>query len=155
VTADEALRRIQGTSETPFDPRRTALLEGNDPGLKTPEADGSFSGTAKVTRRPTNGLIAETSSDRPAVLVVSEINYPGWIAWVDGQRAPIITADYLLRSVVVPAGLHRVEMRYTAPAARLGARISLIAIGLIIALPLIAFRSQRASYRKLSQGRSG
>src|SRR4030095_6944848 len=86
VTADEALRRIQGTSETPFDTRRTALLGGNAPGLKRPEAGGSFSGTAKVTRRPTNGLIAETSSDRPAVLVVSEINYPGWKPWHFAQR---------------------------------------------------------------------
>src|SRR5262249_9369547 len=127
-----------------FDPRRTALLEGSAAGLEATEEDGSFSGSARVTRRTANGLFIETSANRASVLVASEINYPGWIAWIDGRRAPIITADYLLRSIILPAGSHRVEMRYTAPAARLGAWISLIALVVIAALALTGFQRGRS-----------
>jgi len=68
------------------------------------------------------------------VLVVSEINYPGWEATVDGRAARIHAADYLLRGVPLPAGAHRVEMRYTAPAARVGAAISAFTLLLLAAL---------------------
>jgi len=143
VDGEEALRRIEGTSAAAFDPRRTALVEALVPGLEHSEDGGTFSGTAKITKRTASGLMVETASDRPSVLVVSEINYPGWIAGLDGRRAPIITADYLLRGVVLPAGSHRIEMRYTAPAARRGAWISAVATVMIMTLTLAAFRFKR------------
>jgi len=77
-------------------------------------------------------LAIETVADKSAVLVASEVNYPGWEATIDGRPAEILTADYLLRGVIVPEGRHRVEMRYTAPAARHGAIITtftLLALG--------------------------
>jgi hypothetical protein len=147
VEPEEALRRIQGTSDTGFDPWRTALLEGNTAGLESLLGGSAFSGIAKVTKRTPNGLVIDTSANQAAVLVVSEINYPGWIAWIDGRRAPVVTADYLLRSVVLPAGSHRVEMRYTAPAARRGAWISFAAVALILALSIIGFRRRRIVVR--------
>jgi uncharacterized membrane protein YfhO len=75
------------------------------------------------------------------VLVASEIHYPGWEATVDGQRADLYAADYLLRGLVLPAGAHRVEMRYTASAARTGAFISLACLLLVAALAAVARRS--------------
>jgi uncharacterized membrane protein YfhO len=83
----------------------------------------------------------ETAADTAAVLVVSEINYPGWIAIVDGKAAPIHTADFLLRGIVLPPGKHRVQMRYTAPGARNGAFISAFTILLITGLAVYARRS--------------
>jgi hypothetical protein len=32
-----------------------------------------------------------------SVLVLSEINYPGWVATIDGAKAPIDATDFLLR----------------------------------------------------------
>ncbi len=143
VDGEEALRRIEGTSAAAFDPRRTALLEGPAPALEHSADGSSFSGTAKIMKRTTSGLMVETASDRPSVLIVSEINYPDWIAWLDGRRTPIITADYLLRGVILPAGSHRIEMRYTARAARRGAWISVVATAMIMTLTLAAFRFKR------------
>jgi uncharacterized membrane protein YfhO len=88
----------------------------------------SPSSSARLVAYENNQLVIETVADTASVLVVSEINYPGWIATIDGARAPIHTADFLLRGIVLPAGSHRVEMRYTAPAARNGALISLASI---------------------------
>jgi uncharacterized membrane protein YfhO len=94
---------------------------------------GSDAGARIVSYEP-NRQVIQTKSDRPSVLVASEINYPGWRATIDGKQANIYAADYLLRGLILPAGEHRVEMRYTAPAARNGAIISLLSVLTIVAL---------------------
>jgi hypothetical protein len=49
-------------------------------------------------------------------LVLSEVNYSGWEAFVDGKKVPITsyspTQDKLFRSIVAPAGHHEVEFIY-------------------------------------------
>jgi len=146
VDSEEALRRIRGESDHAFDPRRTALLEvapENLPplpgGMTSPEAHATL-----VTEQP-NQLSIETTADTQSILVVSEINYHGWEATVDGVRVPIYTADFLLRGVAVPAGTHRVEMRYTAPAARNGAIISAVELCLTCGIGLYSRRRRPGS----------
>jgi hypothetical protein len=45
-------------------------------------------------------------------LVVSDIDYPGWKATVDGTPVPIVRANGLTRAIPVPPGQHAVEMAY-------------------------------------------
>jgi len=68
------------------------------------------------------------------------MHYPGWIAKIDGVKTSIHTTNFLLRGIVTPAGLHRVEMRYNAPKARTGAIISLFTLLLIASLAVYAKR---------------
>jgi hypothetical protein len=141
IESDEALRRIRGESEHAFDPRRTALLEippGSSPSLPVGVIPAKTN--ARIVEYEPNRLVVETVADTASVLVVSEINYPGWEATLDGQRTPIYTTDYLLRGVILPAGSHRIEMRYTAPAARTGAWISLLTLSLFVGLSVYTRR---------------
>lgn len=137
----EIWRRIRGLDDKTFDPRRTALLE-IEPG-KLPNLPGGElppDAYARITHYEPNRLTIETNSDRQAVLVVSEMHYPGWVALLDGVKTPIHQTDFLLRGVVVPAGKHTVEMSYRAPQARNGAIISLLTLGLI---GWVCFRARR------------
>jgi uncharacterized membrane protein YfhO len=102
----------------------------------------SFDASARVVIYESNQLVIETAADTASVLVVSEINYPGWTATVDGEKAQIHAADFLLRGIVLPAGSHRIEMRYTAPAARNGAMISILTVLLIGGLTVYANRTK-------------
>ena len=137
VSAEEALRRIRGESEQSFNPREIALLEYppdstpdfmNKSRLDMPQGDFKAPAEARIVNYEPNRLAIETVADKRAALIVSETHYPGWEATTDGQPAAILTANYLLRSVIVPEGKHRVEMRYTAPAARRGAIISMLTL---------------------------
>ncbi|MFN0111923.1 MAG: YfhO family protein [Blastocatellia bacterium] len=142
VSGEEAFKRIRGQSETAFDPKEVALIEAPPSELSSLTADKlSPDAAARIVNYEANRLIIETKADHPAVLVTSEINYPGWLATVDGQPAAIYAADYLLRGIVLKAGTHRVEMRYTAPAARNGAVISALSLLLIVGVLVRAVRS--------------
>jgi hypothetical protein len=142
VDGEEALRRIRGASPREFDPRRTALLEVRAeelphlPGGPPPET------AVQVAYRP-NSIELETAADRAALLVVSEMTYPGWVATVDDAPAPLYTTDFILQSVSVPAGRHHVRLRYTAPAARNGAFISLTSLLLMCALVVYHRRASK------------
>ena len=136
VDGEEALRRIRGESSVAFDPRRTVLLEVKPAELPNLPGQGATdkSGQARIVSYEPTRLLIETDAPTATVLVLSEIFYPGWEARVDGQDAPILLADYLLRGVALPAGKHTVEMRYAAPAARTGAIISVCTLLLLCGL---------------------
>src|SRR5262245_22692743 len=142
VSAEESLRRVRGESQQPFNPRETALLELEGRSLpESPQGDFKAPAEARVVSYEPNRVAIETVADKSAVLVASEVNYPGWEATVDGQPAEILTADYLLRGVIVPEGKHRVEMRYTAPAARRGAIISALTLFALLGGTIFSTRS--------------
>ena len=146
VDGEEALRRIRGESAHEFDPCRTALLEVRPEEL--PALRGGAvpaSSTARITNYESNRLTIETNAPTPTVLVISEIFYPGWVAEVDGQAAPILLTDYLLRGITLQAGQHNVEMHYTAPAARNGAIISALTLLLLGVLAIYTRRTSAAN----------
>jgi len=148
VDGEEALRRIRDESSYRFDPRRTALLEVRPEELpQLTRGELSPESGARIVKYEANGLTIETSAPTPTLLVVSEIFYPGWEATVDGQSARIFLTDYLLRGVALPAGAHKIEMRYAAPAAHLGAIISVLTLSLLLSLIIYTTRLKRLPAR--------
>ncbi|BDG04286.1 YfhO family protein [Anaeromyxobacter oryzae] len=88
----------------------------------------------------------------PALLVLNDAWAPGWTALVDGAPVAVLRANYLVRSVEVPAGLHRVIFRYRTP--------GLLAGWLVAAaggLALVAWHARRRlrSQRGGDPGRAG
>ena len=60
------------------------------------------------------------SAARPALLLVREAWAPGWDARVDGVATPLLPAAGVFFAVRVSPGDHVVDLRYRAPALRLG-----------------------------------
>jgi len=72
-------------------------------------------------------VIARTPT--PAYLVISEIWYPGWRAWVDGVEVPIFRANFAFRGVVLAeAGEHTIVMRFDPPSWKPGLSITLLTL---------------------------
>jgi membrane protein YfhO len=133
VEPGEALRLI---SSSEVDPRDTALLQEPPPSLAQPNEPGSDQ--ALITFYDADQIQVRTITAAPGLLVLSEVYYPAWKAYVDGQPAPLYLANYLFRAVPVPAGEHRVELRYESLSLQAGLMISLIACGAWLMLVVIS-----------------
>jgi hypothetical protein len=145
VTTSEALTLLAtGT----VDPRQTALIEGTPPALALP-ANPSADHAAITTAEPDRMLI-QTQSQTAGLLMLSEMYYPAWHAYVDGQRVPLHAADGALRAVPVPAGTHTVELRYESTTLRLGLAISLLTYLLLTALLVTLWARGRLLTHKFS-----
>lgn len=109
-----------------MDFRREAVVEGD----VTWVGDGGFSGIreASVVLHLPNKVVTEIELPSPALLVLSENWYPGWTAYDNGRRIPILRTNYVLRGVELEAGHHTVTWVYQPPSWRWGARISGLAL---------------------------
>ena len=69
--------------------------------------------------------------------VFSEIYYEdGWNAYIDGQLVPHMRANYVLRSLLIPAGEHDIVFKFEPKVIATGNMISLISYGFLILIPL-------------------
>lgn len=91
-------------------------------------------GTVTWDHYASDSLALNVVTNAPAALVVSDALASGWSATVDGVAATIWPTNTAVRGVEVPAGTHRVEMRYRAPGLQIGAGITLLALLIIVAL---------------------
>jgi hypothetical protein len=92
-------------------------------------------GSAEIESFEPNSLRVRVDAERTAVMVLSEIYYPGWEALLDGKPAPLLRADHVLRAVAVPRGQHTIELRYRPASLRWGLIITLLSVaGLTVVL---------------------
>ncbi len=119
------------------DPRRTVFLEKRAPTMQSvadPSAD-----TARVEVYEPERIRVRVGTATPGMLVMSEVYYPAWRAYVDGERTEVYAANHAMRAVAVPAGEHTVEFRFESSPLRIGMLISvgmgaIIAVGIAMAL---------------------
>ncbi|HTP06787.1 MAG TPA: hypothetical protein VMP08_00950 [Anaerolineae bacterium] len=112
-----------------FDPRRVAYVN-NSIDVVTNQA---IEPVSIVTAHP-DRLVVEAAPTTPGLLVLSEINYPGWMATVDGSPASVIEVDGVLRGVALPAGQARVKMTFQPMSLTVGGILTALGIVLWIVL---------------------
>ena len=89
---------------------------------------------ARIAEERPERVVADINSGGAGILVLADLDYPGWRAAVDGHPAPILTADGCLRAVALPAGSHRVVFRYRPDSLYAGAILSLLALGALVVM---------------------
>jgi hypothetical protein len=73
-----------------------------------------------------NYLQYEVKGTKSNLVVFSEVHYPiGWNAYVDGKQVPYIRANYVLRALAVPAGVHKVEFKFEPEAYHRGEQMAM------------------------------
>jgi len=75
---------------------------------------------------------ARSTTGSSGMVVFSEMFDPGWSAVIDGVSAPLHRVDFAVMGIVVPAGVHVIELRYRTPGLLLGAAISLFTFAAIL-----------------------
>jgi hypothetical protein len=118
-------RTLQRLGRDDFDPSQQVLLPVVPPGF---EEAAHCNGAVTYRQRTPERMELDVSAERPCILVLGELYYPGWRAAVDGESAPILRADGVLRAVAITPGSHQVNLVYRPASLLWGALISLIAL---------------------------
>lgn len=129
---DDANAEIEAVATV--DPLETAIadvkfkeqLKGGESAFKD-----SLSSIRLVSYKP-NELVYESSTPKGGIVVFSEIYYPGWQAYVDGEEVEHGRANYIFRAMNVPAGQHKIEFKFDPKSIHITERIAFV--GLIILL---------------------
>ena len=74
-----------------------------------------LSGRGELIDFEADRVSATVNLPTTALVVLNEVDYPGWRVYVDDEPAPALFANYLLRAVVVDAGTHLIEWRFEPP----------------------------------------
>lgn len=127
-----------GSVDRSLDLRKTAFVTGPAPVLQTCPGDDEV----RIVEYRSSHVAIEADMKCTGMLVLSDNEYPGWRATVDGRAAEILPAYLSMRGVVVPPGRHRIEMDYRPLSVYLGAAFT--ALGLIAAAVLRSREGRRA-----------
>ncbi|MCA9222797.1 MAG: YfhO family protein [Planctomycetales bacterium] len=100
--------------------------------------------TCRVSRYEPTHVVIDAELDRPGLLVLSDLPWPGWQAEIDGQAAPIWRTNRVMRGVWLSAGKHRVEMRFRPRSLAVTGTISMLG-WLMLTGALIATRRRQTS----------
>jgi hypothetical protein len=90
-----------------FDPRKTAYVP-TDPGLPAAESRG----TAEIVSENPGEIRVSADMQTPGLLVLADQFCDGWHAYVNDRQYPVLSVNYAIRGVPLPAGHHEVVFRY-------------------------------------------
>lgn len=142
---EEAEQIMSAWPENSF--RKRAVVESEQEGKSVQFQSGSFQGTGesddvRITKWENDYIKYDARAASPGLLVFSEIFYPAWNAYIDGEEVPMYIADGSLRAVELPEGEHEVELIYESPALATGTIITLVS-ALVAILIIVLVRDDK------------
>lgn len=102
---------------------KIAFVESPVSGWKS---DSESTGGATIASYSSNRIHITTDTSGPMFLVLSDTDYPGWHANVDGKNVQVYRTDYAFRGVFVPKGSHSVEFYFDSHSFTVGFWITII-----------------------------
>ncbi len=131
-----------------IDPKTDAVIDINK--FKVSKQQFDSGGVIKQTEFRSNYISYDADNANSGLAVFSEIYYPeGWEFTIDGKEAELIRVNYLFRAAEIPAGKHKLEMRFRPKSYLVGNEISrystLLVYGLFITGIVLAFKKKGES----------
>jgi uncharacterized membrane protein YfhO len=99
-----------------FDARMEAVIDGEAPtylsiGIEALSA-GEAGVEAKITSFDFNRVEIEANPAANGLLIFTDAWYPGWSAYVDGEKTPVLRVNSIVRGVALSKGAHTVVFKY-------------------------------------------
>jgi hypothetical protein len=126
VVAASLEKKLQVCLQKEFDPSRTAIVEEDLPiGQGVP---GRQDEAVEVTENRQGRIRCLMTLAHPGIAVLPGNSAKGWKAWIDGLPAAVFGANLSSKGVLVPAGRHRVELRYLPGSFVVGVAVSIVSL---------------------------
>ncbi|MCI0473898.1 MAG: YfhO family protein, partial [Ignavibacteria bacterium] len=142
--SEDEVRNFMASPE--FDYRKTLAIESNDNLVlpKSAQGDSLPKNIVKITEYSLNTIKIDVETEADGLLYLSEVYYPAWNAYVDGNNVKILKTDFCMRSVPVTKGKHKVELRYESDVFAKGKTITMLTLVLfILSIPLSVYFNRK------------
>ena len=106
--------------------------------FKKQENDSSVS----ITEYSDQALSLSVDTLISSHLVLSNVFYPGWDAYIDEKKSEIQRVNYMFQTVIVPEGKHDIEFRYEPRTFYNGLRLSALGIFLTLGVTFLLWRKK-------------
>lgn len=110
----------------------------------------SMAGPVSVLAYSPNEIVLAVHAERPGYLVLSEVWFPGWLATVNGEPAPVWRANYTFRALPVPPGDLEIRLWYAPESWRRG--LALFGVGFLLLAGLFLSRLVAPKMRGVQRG---
>jgi len=101
-------------------------------------------GESVTVRRPSPVRTElEVTLDRPGLVILADVYYPGWTLTIDGHPAPILRANRLMRGAAIEAGPHTLVYEYRPRSFEVGKALSLAGMVALLGVAAWASRGRR------------
>lgn len=87
--------------------------------------------STEIVKYDFDEVVYKVTSSSPGVLVMSELYWPGWKAFINGEEGEIIKINGIFRAVEVPEGVSEVVLMYEGGGDTVGVPISFVSIAIV------------------------
>ena len=130
-----------------FDSKKTAVVNKNEfPELQSFSKNIAIDSLASIQllNYKANEIQYTSSSTKDQYAVFSEIYYKeGWNAYVDGELQPHNRANYVLRGMFIPKGMHTVVFKFEPEVVKMGSTIVFASLLAFFACSLLMYLKRR------------
>jgi len=135
-----------------FNPRDTAIFEEKDKNAELSGITFDSSATIQLINNKNDEINYISNSSQKQLAVFSEVYYKlGWKAYIDNVETSIYKTNYVLRSIVVPAGKHDIRFEFKPTSINAAQKASIFASTLLWLVALIgAFQLIRKKIKQVS-----
>jgi len=145
--AENADQEIIGLGK--INTKQQAIMQSKFKAEVKTDLNYSGAGTIKLISYLPNDLVYEADCNDAQFAVFSEIYYPkGWNAYLDGTVVPHVGVNYVLRGMPVPAGKHKIEVKFEPETYKTANSIA--TIGSILVLVTVA----GSAFMELKKGKT-
>jgi hypothetical protein len=113
-------------------PRKSFISAFQRDLVPTPSKDGKGETKISDLNRTANEIIYKVENPAPGIFITSDVYFPHWRVYVDGQTSNLLRVNYITRGVYLTAGKHEVRYVYESPWIRKGLVISLLSFVILI-----------------------
>jgi hypothetical protein len=90
--------------------------------------------SVEVARHEPQRVELVANLERPGLVVLADVYYPGWSLTIDGEPAPIYRTNRMMRGAAVKAGRHTLVYTYDPASFRIGRALSIAGLLALAAL---------------------
>ncbi|MDR3458559.1 MAG: hypothetical protein P4N60_14000 [Verrucomicrobiae bacterium] len=126
-----------------FDPAKTVLVATPLPNLPAVSTNENV-GTVDFKEYSSKHIVFSANAPTATVLLLNDLYDPNWRVTVDGQPAPLLRCNYMVRGVYLQPGAHVVQFDFSLPNKPLYVTLSAIIVAALLGGCLLLANRKKA-----------